>query len=96
MVARGAKGNPWIFSGLIHYLETGQLLKGPSREEMKRMILRHGQMLAGYKGEKTAMCQMRSHVAWYTRGLPNSASMRNEINGVETLEGLKAFLEQYF
>ena len=60
------------------------------------MILRHSRMLAQYKGEKPAMRQMRGHVAWYTKGLPNSAAMRNEINQVETMEELKDFLERYF
>ena len=26
MVARGAKGNPWLFKRILHYLETGELL----------------------------------------------------------------------
>ena len=96
MVARGAKGNPWIFSRLNHYLETGELLPGPDGKEIREKILRHSRMLARYKGEKPAMRQMRGHVAWYTKGLPNSAAMRNEINQVETMEELKDFLERYF
>ena len=96
MVARGAKGNPWIFSRLNYYLETGELLPGPDGKEIREMILRHSRMLAQYKGEKPAMLQMRGHVAWYTKGLPNSAAMRNEINQVETMEELKDFLERYF
>ena len=96
MVARGAKGNPWIFSRLNHYLETGELLPGPDGKEIREMILRHSRMLAQYKGEKPAMRQMRGHVAWYTEGLPNSAAMRNEINQVETMEELEDFLERYF
>ena len=37
MAARGAKGNPWLFSRLNHYLDTGELLPGPDREELKTM-----------------------------------------------------------
>ena len=50
MVARGAKGNPWIFKQITHYLETGELLPRPSVEELKAMILRHGQMMMEFKG----------------------------------------------
>ena len=64
MVARGAKGNPWIFRRINHYLDTGEILPGPSIEEIQAMILRHGHMLAAYKGEQTAMREMRGHVAW--------------------------------
>ena len=92
MIARGAKGNPWLFKRVIHYLDTGEVLEGPSTEEIQEMILRHGRMLSDYKGEKTAMREMRGHMAWYTKGMPHSASLRNEINQVETLEGLAELL----
>lgn len=94
MVARGAKGNPWIFSRINQYLETGQVPAGPTVEEICAMILRHGRMLAEYKGERTAMREMRGHMAWYTKGLPHSAALRNEINQVETLEGMEELLER--
>ena len=87
MVGRGAKGNPWIFKRITHYLETGELLSGPTLMEVRDMILRHGKMLTEYKGEMTAMREMRSHMAWYTKGMRNSAALRCEINQVETLEG---------
>ena len=94
MVARGAKGNPWIFRRINHYLDTGEILPGPSIEEIQAMILRHGHMLAAYKGEQTAMREMRGHVAWYTKGMPHSAALRNEINQVETLRGLAGLPNQ--
>ena len=83
-----AKRNPWIFKQITHYLETGELLPRPSVEELKAMILRHGQMMMEFKGELAGMREMRKHVAWYTAGYPNSAALRNEINSVATLEEL--------
>lgn len=94
MVGRGAKGNPWIFKRITHYLETGELLPGPTLMEVRDMILRHGKMLTEYKGEMIAMREMRSHMAWYTKGMRNSAALRCEINQVETLEGLAELLER--
>lgn len=85
MVARGAKGNPWLFGRINHYLDTGEVLPGPSMAEIKAMILRHGRMLVQFKGEGVAMREMRGHMAWYTKGMPHSATLRNEINQVETL-----------
>ncbi|MFT4106345.1 MAG: tRNA dihydrouridine synthase DusB [Lacrimispora sp.] len=94
MIARGAKGNPWIFSRTLHYLETGEVLPGPAPGEISRMILRHGELQAEHKGEETAMREMRKHMAWYTAGLPHSARLRNDINQVETLDGLRRFVEE--
>ncbi len=96
MIGRGAKGNPWIFSQILHYLETGEVLPGPSVLEIKEMILRHGRLLSEDKGEFTAMREMRKHMAWYTAGLPHSAALRNEINLVETLEEMEGLMERYF
>ena len=88
MVARGAKGNPWIFKQITSYLDTGELPGKPPVEELKAMILRHGKMMMEFKGEIAGMREMRKHVAWYTAGYPNSAALRNDINSVETLDGL--------
>lgn len=86
MIARGAKGNPWIFQRVNHYLDTGELLPGPTREEVKEMILRHAALQVEYKGEVMGIREMRKHVAWYTVGFPHSAALRNEANQVETYE----------
>lgn len=94
MIARGAKGNPWIFNQINRYLDDGELTGRPSLDEIRAMILRHGKMLSEYKGEFTAMREMRSHMAWYTKGLPGSAALRNDINQVETLEGMAALLKE--
>ena len=94
MVARGAKGNPWLFGRINHYLDTGEVLPGPSMAEIKAMILRHGRMLVQFKGEGVAMRERRGHMAWYTKGMPHSATLRNEINQVETLEGFVELLDR--
>ena len=93
MVARGAKGNPWIFKRITEYLEIGRIPPKPSREEVKAMMLRHGEMMVEFKGEAAAMREMRKHVAWYTAGWPHSAALRNDINAVETMEALRELIE---
>ena len=93
MVARGAKGNPWIFKRITEYLETGRIPPKPSREEVKAMMLRHGEMMVEFKGEAAAMREMRKHVACYTAGWPHSAALRNDINAVETMEVLRELIE---
>ncbi|HIX16395.1 MAG TPA: tRNA dihydrouridine synthase DusB [Candidatus Hungatella pullicola] len=94
MIARGAKGNPWIFSRTLEYLKTGRMPAQPSIEEIRNMILKHGQMQAAYKGELMGMKEMRKHMAWYTAGLPHSAKLRNDINMVETMDELRKLVEE--
>ena len=95
MIGRAARGNPWIFKRVHHYLETGELLAEPSKEEVKTMILRHSKMLLEYKGEYTGIREMRKHVAWYTTGYKGSAKLRGQINELETMEQLVDLLERY-
>ncbi len=94
MVARGARGNPWIFRQIRHYLDTGELLPSPGPGQICQMVLRHARMQAALKGESLGMKEMRKHIAWYTAGLPHSAAIRRESNHVETLEGLSVLLSR--
>lgn len=93
MVARGARGNPWLFKRINRYLDTGELLPVPSAPEIGRMIMRHARMQAELKGEELGMKEMRKHIAWYTAGLPHSAGIRRACNTLETLEELEKLLQ---
>lgn len=94
MIARGAQGNPWIFSEMIAYEQTGQLPDRPARREVREMMLRHARLQLQYKGEYLGIREMRKHVAWYTKGLQGSAKLREEINRVESYAELEELLER--
>lgn len=89
MIARAAQGNPWIFRDTVHYLQTGELLPPPTNNEKREIVLRHAAMEEQYKGEYTAVREMRRHLAWYSFGMPGSAKFRQAINLMETMEELK-------
>ncbi|MCR4715776.1 MAG: tRNA dihydrouridine synthase DusB [Lachnospiraceae bacterium] len=95
MVARGAKGNPWIFKQILHSLETGEKLAPPSYDEIIDMIKHHYQMMIERKGEFSAICEMRKHISWYTSGLPDSANFRNSIMQMQSYDEVYSELERY-
>lgn len=95
MIARGAKGNPWLFKRIVHYMDTKELLPKPQLSDVVAMILRHGEMMVQFKGEYIGIREMRKHVAWYTVGYPASSKLRNLVNQVETLEQLKQLMTEY-
>jgi len=95
MVARGARGNPWIFEQIKSYLEQGIILKRPDFLEVTEMILRHAKLSIEYKGEYTGIREMRKHVAWYTTGYQGSAKLRSSINEIEDIKGMEKLLEKY-
>lgn len=92
MIARGAQGNPWIFSELISYEENGCLPPRPTVDEIRKTMLRHARLQIQYKGDYTGIREMRKHVAWYTKGLHGAARLREEINKVESYEELEKIL----
>lgn len=95
MLARGTRGNPWIFEQVKVYLERGILHPKPDYNEVRDMILRHAQLSVEFKGEFIGMREMRKHVAWYTTGFPGSAKLRGRVNEIENMEDLHKLLEEY-
>lgn len=92
MIGRAARGNPWIFNEIQEYIDKGEKVPRPSREEISAMMLRHFRMLTEHKGEYVAVREMRKHVGWYTQGLPNSSAMRRNVNEITSKEALEEFL----
>lgn len=92
MIGRGAKGNPWIFSQIKEALRTGTEPEKPTVDEVVEMIGRHLDGMIEFKGEYTAVHEMRKHISWYTAGYPNSARIRGMVNEIETREELEKVL----
>ena len=87
MIGRGALGNPWIFKEIKAYLCNEDYVK-PTKEEIKTTILEHLNALSKYKNEKVAVLEMRKFIAWYTKGMPNSSIIRQQINSIEDFQEL--------
>ena len=92
MIARGAQGNPWIFSELLAYEKDGSLPPRPSVDEIRDTMLRHARLQLEYKGDFSGIREMRKHVAWYTKGLHGAARLRDKVNEVESYEELEKIL----
>ncbi len=95
MIGRGVLGNPWLIKECIDYLENGIVPKEVSVKDKINMIKKHAELLIKNKPEKVAMLEMRTHAAYYIKGLPNSASIKNEIFKMTTKEELFNLLENY-
>lgn len=96
MIGRGAMGNPWIFSKIIHYLKTGQKLKEISNERKLQIIIKHIELEVEEKGERVGIPELRKHLACYIRNLQNARKIRVEINKINTKEELISTLKEVF
>jgi tRNA-dihydrouridine synthase B len=96
MVGRGAQGNPWIFSSIFHYLETGKLLPEPFFKDRLDIIMRHMEMLVELKGEYIGICEMRKHIAWYIKGMPHSTSVKEKVFRLTSKQAIVELLQDFF
>lgn len=85
-IGRAAQGNPWIFQQVKEYFEKGSYTAEIPWEKRWEILLFHLKMLADHKGETIAVKEMRSHGAWYTKGLKGSAQLRREFSQAQTVE----------
>ena len=95
MIGRGALGNPWIFKKIKHFLEKGEKLPEVSLEERFAIIKEHFLLELQEKGEYTGIREFRKHLAYYTKGLPNSSEFRCKINELESREDVMKELEVF-
>ena len=96
MLGRGTLGRPWLFKQLITYFETGKKLEEPDNKEKLAVILKHINLLVEEKGEKTAIREMRKHIAWYIKNLKNASVIRQKVNTIETKKEVIEYMQEYF
>ena len=95
MIGRGVLGNPWLIKECVDYLENGLEPKEISVEEKINMIKKHLNLLIETKPYKVAILEIRSHAAWYLKGLPNTKDLKEEIFKTNTKEELFSLLDNY-
>lgn len=95
MIGRGALGNPYLFKQIIHYLETGEKLEELTDKEKINLIIKHFEYLLEIKPEKVAVLEMRTHAAWYIKGINGSKEIKNKIFKCTTKEELLKILVEY-
>ncbi len=95
MIGRASLGNPYLFKEIIHYLNTNERLESQSDKDKIDMCLKHFEYLLDIKNEKVSVLEMRTHAAWYIKGLKNSSVVKNEIFKCETKDELIKILNDY-
>jgi len=95
MIGRGVLGNPWLVKQTIEYLETGKYQKDISYKEKINQIIEHMDKLINLKGEKIALLEMRSHAAWYVKGLKGATHVKRKISHLCTRQELLDLFDEY-
>ena len=96
MIGRAAQGRPWLFREVGHFLATGEKLPAPEVAEIHDVLLAHLDDLYRFYGEVAGMRMARKHIAWYTRGLADSAHFRHAMNQLETTRAQLDAVNDFF
>ena len=95
MIGRGVLGNPWLVKQTVEYLEFGKYAKEILYKEKIKHIIDHTERLINLKGEKIALLEMRSHAAWYVKGLKGATFIKRQISHLSTKEDLIELFNKY-
>ena len=81
MIARGALGNPFIFSKEI-----------PDKETIIKTALRHLELIVECKGEYVGIREARKHMSWYIKGMYNAARFKDAICAACSYDEMKKIM----
>lgn len=93
MVGRRAIEHPWVFREARSLLDRGEDLALPSATERLALCREHLIVNVAQRGEPFGVHCTRRHLAGYLKGLPGAASLRQELNQCDSLEGCLAILD---
>jgi nifR3 family TIM-barrel protein len=96
MIGRGALGNPWLFRDIRAWLAGEPAAGPPSLGERRAVFLRHVELMQQHTPEKRILHELRKAVAWYTKGLPGSADLRDNSRTPSLPGELIAMTAQFF
>jgi len=96
MIARGAFGQPWIFSQVREMLAGRPKPDAPSVEGRFAIAMDHARMVQAYEHDpRGAAIEFRKHLGWYVKGLPGSAEMRKKLYSVESFGEVEGIFGSY-
>lgn len=96
MIGRGVLGNPWLIKECVDYLNDGTEPKEVSFIDKVSMMRKHYQLLTEDKNEKLALLEIRSHIIWYLKGMPQSKEIKNKICQSKTTEDMFNIIDEYY
>ena len=96
MIGRGAYGRPWLLGQVMAELGGGGARPDPSLDEQLDAMLRQYEDMLSLYGTHTGVNLARKHIGWYTKGLPGSAELRNQVNQQDNPATVIAMLREFY
>jgi len=84
-------GNPWLFSRILQYLQTGEIPPPPTQGQIIETAIKHLHAVAAHSTARIE--EMRKHISWYTKGMHGSADIRRRVNKACTVNEMEELLQ---
>ena len=95
MIGRATLGNPWIIKQIIAYIDENKIIEEPTWLDRIDMINKHLNYLLEVKSDKIAVLEIRSHVAWYLKGMPYAKEIKNKIFACTNINDIINIISDY-
>lgn len=92
-VARGALGNPWLFSQISEYLKNDKLILPPEVGEIIDTMLEHLDRCIDFYGEKNGVIIFRKFFSWYTKGFRKIRRQREASSRIKTRQEMAEVMQ---
>ena len=93
MIARGAMGNPWVFSEICAALD-GRDYTPPPMAEKFEVALEQVREMISEKGERIGVAEAKKHLSWYCHGIEGAAAARGRLMQAASFEELAVILRE--
>ncbi|MDD4831886.1 MAG: tRNA dihydrouridine synthase DusB [Bacilli bacterium] len=90
MIGRGALGNPWLIKEILNMKK-----EIVTNKDKLNMCLKHFEYLLEIKSEKLSLLEIRTHVGWYIKGIPNGNQIKKEIYMVKNKKEFYDLIHKY-
>ena len=96
MIGRGARGRPWIFREIDHFLRTGTHLPGMPLARIHRIMREHLHAIHVFYGEHLGLGYVRKHTSWYLETYTGAREFRAEFNRVDSAAAQLELIDRFF
>ena len=93
MIARGAMGNPWVFSEICAALDGREFTMPTPAERFETALVQVREMIQE-KGERVGVAEAKKHLAWYCHGMEGAAAARGRLMQAATYDEMAAILRE--
>lgn len=95
MIGRAVLGNPWLVKEVSEALEGRVFDKNVPFKTRRTVVMTHLEKLVSLKGEKAACLEMRSHMAWYVKGLRHATVFKRKLNEISSIDDIINLMNEY-